>query len=88
MCTEHHEASSGRNIGQKKERKKERNNCINVNEGGYCKMDFKEIMSVDLNCSWSVAASSEDGIEHTGFIIDRELVVGRLNCFRMTVPWS
>jgi hypothetical protein len=49
-------------------------------------MDPKEIVSVDLNCSWSVAASSEDGIEHAGFVIDRELVAERLNCFRMTVP--
>jgi hypothetical protein len=37
-------------------------------------MDPKEIVSVDLNCSWSVVASSEDGIEHAGFIMDRELV--------------
>jgi len=84
MCTEHQEASSGRNCGRKKESK----NCISVNKGGYCKMDPKEIMSVDLNCSWSVAASSENGIEHAGFIIDRELVAERLNCFRMTVQWS
>jgi hypothetical protein len=51
-------------------------------------MHPKEIVSVDLNYSWSVAASCEHGIEHAGFIIDRELVAVRLNCFRMTVPWS
>ena len=50
-------------------------------------MDPKEIVWVDLYCS-SVAASCEDSIEQTGFVIDRELVAERLNCFRMTVPWS
>jgi len=51
-------------------------------------MDPQDIVSVDLNCSWSVAASGEDGIEHAGLVIGRELVAERLNCFRMTVPWS
>jgi len=45
-------------------------------------------VSVDLNCSWSVAASGEDGIEHAASVIGRELVAERLNWFRMTVPWS
>ena len=37
-----------------------------------------------VNCSWSVAASGADGIEHAGLVIGRELVAERLNWFRMT----
>jgi hypothetical protein len=48
-------------------------------------MDPKEMVSVDLNCSWAVAARCEHSIELAGFIIDRELVAERLKCFRMTV---